>query len=119
MRYYISYSGLNPFETTERQQHKDAKEIQQSPLAHSSNFFSKHHSITYYSQFFNLIEIDLFSNHKSLEINNTNNYLLKLIQKQILQFSGFKFSILVPKQFIDNKNKENDNNTKLDIFLRT
>jgi DNA polymerase IV (DinB-like DNA polymerase) len=119
LRYYVSYAGLNPFVISEQPQKKgreDKEEIKQSP-SYSSNLSPNHHNLSYYSQFFNLIEINVFSNsHRYTGIDNINDFLSKITQKQILQISIFKFSILVPKQFIEDKKKENDN-TELEKFL--
>ncbi len=119
MRYYVSYAGLNPFVISEQPQKKgreDKEEIKQSPL-YSSNLSPNHHNLSYYSQFFNLIEINVFSNsYRYTGIDNINDFLSKITQKQILQISIFKFSILVPKEFIEDKKKENDN-TELEKFL--
>ncbi|MGE5634250.1 MAG: DUF72 domain-containing protein [Deltaproteobacteria bacterium] len=120
MRYYVSYSGLNSLVISKQHQQKDEEdkeEIQQSS-SYSANLSANQNYLSFYSQFFNLIEINLLSNpHRcTTEIYNTNNFLSKVIQKQILQLSGFKLSILVPKQIIDQKNKENDNK-KLEKFL--
>ncbi len=119
MRYYVSYSGLNSLVISKQHRQKDEEdkeEIQQS--SYSANLSANQNYLSFYSQFFNLIEINLLSNpHRcTTEIYNTNNFLSKVIQKQILQLSGFKLSILVPKQIIDQKNKENDNK-KLEKFL--
>jgi DNA polymerase IV (archaeal DinB-like DNA polymerase) len=120
LRYYVSYSGLNSLVISKQHQQKDEEdkeEIQQSS-SYSANLSANQNYLSFYSQFFNLIEINLLSNpHRcTTEIYNTNNFLSKVIQKQILQLSGFKLSILVPKQIIDQKNKENDNK-KLEKFL--
>ena len=119
MRYYVSYSGLNTLVISEQYQQKgkeDKDEIKQL-LSYSSNLYPNDNNSPYYSKFFNLIEINFFPNpHRYIEVYNTNNFLTDIIQKQILQLCDFKFSILVPKQIIDQKNKENDNK-KLEKFL--
>ena len=118
MRYYVNYASLNPFVISEQPQKKgreDKEEIKQSS-SYSSNLSPNRHNLSYYSQIFNLIEINLFSNsHRYIGIDNINDFLSKITQKQILQISIFKFSILVPKQFIEKK-KENGN-TELEKFL--
>ncbi|HET8856196.1 MAG TPA: DNA polymerase IV [Nitrososphaeraceae archaeon] len=118
MRYYVSYSGLNSLVISEQYQQngdEDKDKIKQL-LSYSSNLYPNDNNSPYYSEFFNLIEINFFPNHRYTEVYNTNNFLTDIIKKQILQLNDFKFSILVPKQIIDQKNKENDNK-KLEKFL--
>ncbi|HSF00197.1 MAG TPA: DUF72 domain-containing protein [Nitrososphaeraceae archaeon] len=121
MRYYVSYSGLNSLlaisEQYQQQGEEDKDEIKQL-LSYSSNLYPNNdNNSSYYSKFFNLIEINLFSNpHRCTEVYNTNNFLSDIIQKQILQLYNFKFSIPVPRQFLEDKNKENVNK-KLEKFL--
>jgi DNA polymerase IV (DinB-like DNA polymerase) len=118
LRYYVSYSGLNSLVISEQYQQngeEDKDKIKQL-LSYSSNLYPNDNNSPYYSEFFNLIEINFFPNHRYTEVYNTNNFLTDIIQKQILQLNDFKFSILVPKHIIDQKNKENDNK-KLEKFL--
>ena len=72
LRYYVSYSGLNSLlaisEQYQQQGEEDKDEIKQL-LSYSSNLYPNNdNNSSYYSKFFNLIEINLFSNpHRLLK----------------------------------------------------
>ena len=116
MRYYVGCSAWNSIIISEQHQQTDIKDTEE--IKHSFYPFNsqlKNH-LEHYFTFFNILEIKLFENRDDRYSNNNYETLSDIIQKQISYHSDFKFSMLVPKQLIDNKNKENDNKI-LEKFL--
>lgn len=125
MRYYVCCPTLYRTTKYKPNQQKNKKDWGFKKYFNPSSFKIMDVDLNYYFKFFNILEIELATNYISTyeqrynvkHIAKNNNFLTNIIQNRFLNSPDFKFSILVPIQFLEQKNKKT-NNKQFDLFLQ-